>query len=495
MGIIKSQSIKGTIYSYIGVFIGFVTSAILFPRILSTDEIGLLKLLVSFSVIFAQFGSLGFINAVNRLFPYFRDKESGHHGFLTIALSVSVIGFIIAWIILEVFRPMIIRNNIENSKLFVEYFNYLIPLIFFTIFLNLFDTYLKVIYDAVIGTILRELIQRLLILTSLVVYFMDLVGLRGFVVMYVVSLSLPTLIILIITVRRGYFLLSRPDSVFSKALVREIISLSFYGILLGFGGVAILQIDSILVNKFMGLASTGIYATTFYFGILILIPSRPLIKIATTVLADSWKENNLENISLIYKKSSLNQAVISVLLFIGLWINIDNIFHILPEEYEAGKWVILFVGLTNVVEMSTGINNVILQTSVYYKLNTLFMFISLVLLVGFNIILIPVLGITGAAVATLISTSITNLIRFVFLKSRFNMQPFDGRMLGLLIIGVITFLVGHFIPVFDNFVIDILVRSSITGIFFIALVLIFKISEEINEGYIQLIKSRFFRRP
>ena len=67
----------------------FSPSAILFPRILSPDEIGLLKLLVSFSIIFAQLGSLGFINAINRLFPYFRHKESGHQGFLTVAIVVS----------------------------------------------------------------------------------------------------------------------------------------------------------------------------------------------------------------------------------------------------------------------------------------------------------------------------------------------------------------------------------------------------------------------
>ncbi len=495
MGIIKTQAIKGTVYSYIGVFIGFVTSAILFPRILLPGEIGLLKLLVSFSIIFAQFGSLGFINAINRLFPYFRDKESGHHGFLSVAVVVSGAGFLVAWVVLSLFKPLIIRNNLENSGLFVEYINYLVPLIFFTIFLNLFDTYLKVIYDAVIGTVIRELIQRLLILAALVVYFTGVVSISAFVFLYVAAMSLPTAIILFIAIQRGQFKLSRPGPVFTPEIRRELVSLSLYGLLMGFGGVAILQIDSIMVNKYLGLAATGIYATTFYFSTLILIPSRPLTKIATTVLADSWKENDLDNISLIYTKSSINQAVISILLFIGLWVNIENIFHILPPEYAAGKWVIFFVGLANVIEMATGINNIILQTSRYYRVNTIFIFISLATLIIANLVLIPLVGITGAAIATLLSSLITNTIRFIFLKVRFRMQPFDYRLFLLFIIGGISYLAGHFIPVFTNFIIDILVRSAITGGLFVLLILVFKISEDINDIYSQLINGDFTRKP
>ena len=90
MGIIRQQAVKGTIYSYLGVIIGFITTAIIFPRILSTEEIGLLKLLVSFSVFFLHnLASLGFTNVINRLFPWFRDKNSGHNGFVIVALLIS----------------------------------------------------------------------------------------------------------------------------------------------------------------------------------------------------------------------------------------------------------------------------------------------------------------------------------------------------------------------------------------------------------------------
>jgi len=59
MGIIQRQSIKGSIYSYIGAFLGFVNLAILAPKIFTTDQIGLTQVLVSLATIFAQLGTLG----------------------------------------------------------------------------------------------------------------------------------------------------------------------------------------------------------------------------------------------------------------------------------------------------------------------------------------------------------------------------------------------------------------------------------------------------
>jgi O-antigen/teichoic acid export membrane protein len=488
MGIIQRQTVRGTIFSYIGVVIGFVTTAILFPRILSTEEIGLLKLLVSFSIIFAQLGSLGFNSVLYRLFPYFRNPDKGHNGFLTVAIFVTISGTIFSFILLKFLSAIIISNNIDGSPLFVDYFYLLYPLILFTVFFNLFDTYNRVLYDAIAGTVLKEVVQRIFILLSIVVYFFDLISISQFVFAYVISLSLPTIILYFLLVKRKHFILSKPSQLFTKPMIKEMIDLSFFGIVGGFGSMAIFQVDSILINKYLGLGFTGIYATNFYFGSLILISSRTLQKISATVISESWKSNDLINISEVYKKSVINQAVISVILFALLWVNIDNIYNILPEKFEIGKWVIFFIGLANVIEMSTGVNSMIIQTSKYYRVNTIFIFIWLGLLIVTNILLIPRYGITGAAIGTLFSNAFTNLLRFGFLKIRFNMQPFDYKILLLIFIGVLSYFSAAYIPKMGHFIIDIIIRSSVCLILFVFLVIRLKISEEINKEYSLFLK-------
>ncbi len=492
MGIIKQQAVKGTVYSYIGVVIGFITTAVIFPRILSTEEIGLLKLLVSFSVLFAQFGSLGFTNVINRLFPYFRDKNSGHSGFVIIALIVSFTGFIISIAGLLILKPVFIRNNIENSALFVSYFNYLVPLIFFTLFFGLFDAYIKALYDAVVGTAMKELVQRILILISVVLYFFNYISFKNFVLFYVISLSVPTVIIFIILIINGDFLFRKPGPVFNKVIWKEMASLCFHGLLVGFGSIAVLQLDSIMVNRFMGISPTGIYATTFFFATIILIPSRPLLKISTTIIADAWKVKDINTIKTIYEKGSLTQAIAALFLFIVLWVNINNVFIIIPKEYEAGKWVIFFVGIKNVIEMATTMSSTIIQTSSYYRINTLIISFFLALMILFMLILIPLYNITGAAISILIAYTITAFLQYLFLKVKYKIVPFDYKILVVTFIALISYVCGYFIPLQNSFLIDIFIRTTVSGgIFFITIVFL-KISEDINQLLNQLFKTKIF---
>jgi hypothetical protein len=70
LGVIKRQSIKGTACSYIGTVIGFITAGLLFPRFPAKEQIGLLSLLASYSILFAVFANFGFNSVIIRLFPY-----------------------------------------------------------------------------------------------------------------------------------------------------------------------------------------------------------------------------------------------------------------------------------------------------------------------------------------------------------------------------------------------------------------------------------------
>ncbi len=164
MGIIIRQSIKGTIWSYMGVGIGFITTAYLFPNYLSTETIGLFGLLMSWSVLLAQFSSLGINGVTERLFPYFRNKDNGHNGYLFIAFMVMAVGFGLFLFAYYIFSPWLIESNLEKSRLFSEYIYLLVPLTLFTLIYNVLDSYIKLLYDAVLGTFLIEFFQHLLLL-------------------------------------------------------------------------------------------------------------------------------------------------------------------------------------------------------------------------------------------------------------------------------------------------------------------------------------------
>lgn len=479
MGIIEKQATKNAIYSYLGAGLGFITVMWL-AHLLSPAENGARGLLISYAALFAQFANLGFTSVTNRFFPYFRNKEKGHHGFLFYALIITSIGFLLCYIIFLFLQPQLIENNLTKSPLFTTVLFYLMPLTFFTVFFNIFDSYLRAGYNSVIGSFTKDLLQRIIILLVLVCYFLKLIDFRIFILLYIAATCLPTLLLLIYIIKQGEWHIKPVRGFMSKELRTEMVKLGTYSILAGGAGAIILNIDAIMINWKLGEEKTGIYGIAFQIGAIILIPARSLYRIMTSIVAEAFKKNDIKEIASLYKKSCNSQLAIGTLLFIGIFANIDNIMQLIPEAYASGKNVILILSFGYLIEMATGINQVIIANSKYYRYDTFFVFLMVGLIILANMIFIPIYGIMGSAIATALTVSANNIVRFVFLKIKFQMQPYDFNSLKIILIAGLAILPSFFIPIIFNKYIDIAIRSSMVGGIFILLMLKLEATPELN---------------
>jgi len=493
MGLIQKQSQSGTIYSYIGVALGFVTTGILWPRIFSTSEVGLMRLLVSYSVLFSQFASLGVNSVTVKLFPYFKTKDGKHHGFLGLTLSIAMVGLLISVIGYVLLKAWIIDPEKKESLLLAQYYYYVIPLIFFTLIFNIIDTYYRVLQNAVVGIVYKEVVQRVLILLVIVSYYFQWIGFHQTVIYYCVALVLPTLLIMISLKINGQYSLIPDLGFVSPELRKEIAGVGLFGIVASFSGVLVLNIDVIMVERLIDLQAAGIYTITFFFGSLILIPMRSMGKISSVVIADAWKQKNKTLIEDIYKKSSISLSVIGFLLLIGLWSNIDNIFMLIGDKYLPGKYVILLLGLANMTDIALGVSPHIILNSSRYKYLSYFLLIFVVLLVVTNLIFIPIFGLLGAAIASLLSKVIYNLIKFIFLYKEWKLQPFDMKYLYLIGISLLVYGLSCLIPALPNYIFDIGVRSLAILLVFTFLIYYTRISTDINQR-IESVMKLIFRR-
>ena len=472
---------RRSIFSYLGVGLGFITVGLLWPKFLEPEQIGLINFLIAISALLAHVGSLGINSVIIRIFPNFRDADTKHNGFLFLALVYISLGSVLVLLYYLLFRERIIANNVEKSALVVQYAYYIVPFTLATLLFNLFDSLHKVMYNGVIGIFLKDFIFRIFNLVLMLVYIWISFRFRLFLDIYFLLFSLPSLVLILMLFRTRQFNLSPNFSFLGKDLKKSIADVSMFGLLGGMGTIAISNIDKIMINHFIDLKATGIYTIAFLFGTIITLPSRPLGKIATTVVAESWKKNDLETIRTIYSKSCLNQFIFAGLIFLLVWLNIDLVFQILPEEYAAGKYVILFVSLAGLVEMATGLNGMIISASRYYRYQSVFIFFLMILVVVTNWIFIPRFGITGAAVASLISTIVYNLVRAGFLYKKFRLQPFNYRFL---IIGgaiFVSLFVGHLMQELNSWLIKTVLLCFTVLILYVLPIWLLKISVDINE--------------
>jgi O-antigen/teichoic acid export membrane protein len=487
MGIIQQQTIKGTFYSYLGVAIGFITAYYFQPHSISEEKVGLINLLNTFSLFFAQFAILGF-NGTARYFPYFRNNEKNHHGYLALACLVSLAGFILFTVLAFIFRDELIGAKSQKSDLFSKYFWYLIPLTFFTLFFNVFDLFARMLYDTISGRVLREFTKRLFILLVLLLIFFRWINFETFMILWLVANIVPTFLMMRRLISQGNFSLKTDFSFINSDMSRKLVSICFFAVLTGSAPIIIQSLDAYMVNDNFGLAKTGIYTVAAYFGIVITLPARSLYSIAYTVVSEAWKSNDLENIRNIYRKSCINQLIAALFIFLLIWVNVDNVFKFLPHTYAAGKYVIFFIGLGYVIDSATGINGVILTSSKHYKYDSFFNLGLIGVTIGLNLLLIPIYEITGAAIAAAVTLLIFNLFRYLFILFVYKMQPFTFKSLYAIILALAGYWIcDQLIPHQKNFILDSFIRASFITLFYGGSVYFLNLSEDINtylNGYL-----------
>lgn len=479
MGIIQKQTIKGSTWSYVGAFLGFVNTGLLFPKIFSTSEIGLLSVIVAISALFSQFSSLGMNSVTARLFPYFKSNNNNKYGFFTLLLLVTIIGFAVSMLVGIGFKDWIISTKESDSDLLGQYAFYLIPMTLFTLFFNMFDVYNKMLYDITSGIFLKEFLLRVLNFVSILLFFVGIINFDVFVLLYVLSYLFPVAGLFFILIKRGELSINLKGLILTPKMKREIVMVAAFGILAGFSGVISDYLDKFLVNKYLGLSDTGIYTIAFYIGTMILLPSRALNKISSTLIAESWKDNDLKTINEIYTKSSINQFVFGLFLFTLLIANLHNVFAFLPPEYANGKWVMIIIGITNLIIMLSGVSYSIISTAKYYWYMSALMGIQIVMIIATNIILIPRLGIIGSAIASLISVSVIRFGSMIIIGFKSKLWPLGLQHLKAIIASIIVFGLISLIPKIENLYVDGVIRGIVMFTIFITLSLFFKISDEV----------------
>jgi O-antigen/teichoic acid export membrane protein len=481
MGVIKRQTIKGSVYSYLGVAIGFIYT-ILSIKLLTSEQIGLTAILVAVSAVYSQFSTLGFTKVIERLFPYFRDKDKNHNGFVFLTLAVGLVGFSVSLISFFILKPYIIESNPKESALLVKYIWYLIPLIFFRMFSLMLDTYNKMLLDATTGSILNDFVYRLGTLFLLGAFFLKWISFPQFVFGYVLFLCFPAIYLAGLLIYRKQFNLQPKTGFITPHLRKEMISLSLFGIIGGVSGIALKQVDTIMMSVYTDLSLTGVYSILFFFGTVILIPSVALGKISSTIIADAWKDKDMDTIGDIYYKSSINQLFASLLIFILIVTNLHNVFQLLGPKYMGTDWVIILISLSSLIVSSTGSSVQIIGTSHKYKIQTYSMGVLVLLVVIFYMIFIPLWGMNGAALGSLLSVSGASLLRVYYLQRNMKLFPYRVTHLKCLAAGLLAFAVGKIIPVLPvHFLIDLIVRCSASSIVFIGFSYLFHVSDDLNK--------------
>jgi O-antigen/teichoic acid export membrane protein len=443
MGVIARQSIKGAMANYLGVAIGFVTTFFVLTRMLTTEEVGLTRVMVDAAVLFSAIAQLGTNASIVRFFPWFKDGRH-RYGFFGLALLLPLAGFALVGLALLAFRGRLVEVYSVNSPLLTDYFGLLPMLIFFSLYLTVFETCASVLMRITVPKMVREVGIRVFTLAAYLLYGYRVITLDAFVWLFCGSYGLAMLLNLVYLLRIEHFRLGifRVDwrHLRSTGLARDMVRYTLFMTATVLAGNVPL-LGSLFLGAKAGLALTGVYTIAFFIANVVEVPYRSLGAISRPVIAAAVKEGDWEEVNRLGRQVSLHQLMVSLMIFYVIWINLDTLFALIPngEDYRGGAGVVLILGLAKVLNSSLSISTDVLNYSRHYAYGLLFIGVLTASALVLNDRLIGPMSINGAAMATLLSYAIYFALLLAFLWRRLRVSLFSGAQLKTLAVMAAAF--------------------------------------------------------
>ncbi|MEW7278072.1 polysaccharide biosynthesis C-terminal domain-containing protein [Aquimarina sp. 2201CG1-2-11] len=475
MGIVVNQTIKNIIITCLGFGIGAMNTLFLFTNFMDKEYYGLITYLMTASNLVWPLMAFGMHNTLVKFFSSYKSREQQER-FLTMMLVFPVVvslvlggvGVALYNLILEMFS---VRNTIVKPYIWTIF------IMAYTLsYFEIFFAWSKVKLKSVLGNLMKELFLRICISVLLLLFYFSLLTIHQFVFSLVGAYVIRVLLI-------GIYALKLHPIKLRFSLPDNYINVLKYSVLILIAGsvaTILIDLDKAMIERYLPIENVAKYSICAYIASVIIIPSRAMHQITYPLTAKLLNEGAKEQLKELYKKSSINLLIISGLLMVLIVCNVHQLFTIIPDEYELYIWVVVLIGTAKLFDNMLGNNNSILYNSNHYRVVLYVGLIMVVLSILFNMICIPIYGITGAAVATGIAVFCYNCIKLWIVYSKFGLFPFSHQTIVTLLI-IIGFVFGCYFWEFSfHPFVNIALKSIFIGFLYIVVIYMSSVSNDIN---------------
>ena len=476
MGIVLRQSFINTLILLLGFIIGGINVMFLFTHFLHEDYFGLITFLLSTANIILPLLVFGMQHTIIKYYSSYKTKIE-QDGFL-ISTAFIPLMVIIPLGLISAYLYEVIATWVSSENPLIKNYTWLIFLVaIFMGYFEVFYSWTKVKFNSIFGNFIKEIFAR--VCTSVLlfaVYFQWLTN-EQFIYAIVIVYGLRTLIMKIYA-----FYICKPTLIFKlPSNIKEILSFSMYIIVAGSAAGVLLEIDKFMIPQMEQIAQVAYYSVGIYIASVVAIPTRAMQQITTSITAKDMNENNMIEVENLYKQTSINLLIIGGLLFLLINLNIADLYELINKpQFTNGIWIVLIISVSKLMELALGTGNSILVNSKFYKI---FFYISLAMAISVILLnkwLINLIGINGAAMATLIVVTVYSIFKIIYIKVKLKMQPFSIHTIKIIAVVLAIFTAFCFWNFSFHPILNIVLKSIIIGVIYLVLIRKLQISKDIN---------------
>lgn len=381
----------------------------LYTNILTTAEYGTIDIITIIGTVIVPIITLNIQEAVLR---FSMDKECDSEKIISIAFSIimlSSFASILCWPILKIIPVTA---------------SFAISLVFYMLFIS--SSHILLCYlrgkEKLLDYSIISIIQTLMI-AILNIYF--LVYRKNGINGYIWAYNIAYFVTFVLCIIRGNLLKCVRKIKIDKELFKDMVKYSIILIPNSLMWWIMNSLDRVMITSMLGVESNGIYAVSYK------IPT--IVITITTIFNQAWmysavKEKDSEDKSEYTNKiySTLINIVITVSLFLLLILKPLMSIYVGKEFYSAWMYTPYLIVGTVFLTIGTFIANEYTahkDSWGYLKSSTIGAILNVIL----NLILIPLLGINGAAIATCISYIVVFIYRVVDTRKYVKLKVLDNE--------------------------------------------------------------------
>jgi O-antigen/teichoic acid export membrane protein len=426
-----------------------------------TVTIGLLTSVVPLGL---PWGMVRFLSAEND-----KDKiKEEFYALTTIISIVSVIAALISTLFLKFLADLLFGGNIYIADL--------LPVIIVlaclnTLFLNYFRTFKQMKLYSVF------LLSQTYLVIVLAAYFILIAktGLSGVVFGYLISFAVTNVIMLLLIVLElgvTYPNFQRIREYFSFSLPTVPGNLSYW---------VINSSDRYVIGILLGTVFVGYYSPGYQLGNVILMLTAPFALILPTVLPKYYDNGEMDQVVTFLKYTLKYFLLLAIPIAFAISILSQPLLIILttPKIASSGYLVTPFVAVGTILYgINNNFNQIIVLTK-KTKINASIWVFASFFNLGLNLILVPYIGILGAAISTLIAYAVALIMTFIYALKNFEYRIDYVFIVKSIIASILmSFILISFKPtgLFNKAtgLLDIIILSVISAIVYLLLMFILK---------------------
>lgn len=489
MGVIQSQGIKNSLVNYFATGIGFIATLFIYPFDLEAK--GLIDFLINLGVLFIPYAQLGLFAVYYKYFPKFSDQLGAFQKWLIRRLIIQFGIFLILFYLLRSsLADFLSYTEIDKSGNF-NTFSPLLPLVIFCILIQGFLVMLSITNQRiVVPDLIRNIIQKIYFPGIIILKFTFNLSIDTFIGLFFLYYCIVIPLLLWYVIKNNFLQIKNSSNfILTKKEKKEIRSYNGFSLLNDISTQLSFKLDSVMVGALINLTQTGIYGIMFYMSNVLSTSTVSILNITNPIVSKKMSENDIEGVSFLYKKASITLFIFGIGVFFTIWFLLDDILSLTKysEQLKIGKYVFLYLAIAKLFDMITSINSYILIYSKFFRYNLIFVATLGICNIFLNLALIPIYGIEGAAIASLIALSMFNTLKLLLIYIKLKIHPFSNDTIKVLIIGAISFIILYFIPAgkyFDNSYVNLIVKGAIVAttvlLTFALPIYLLNISKEIN---------------